>query len=136
MDCVIRMYSVPCATVLCSRGQDLPTSVGKRSSLAVPPTTPGGAGVFDRLSPSRVDACVSGTIRTVEAGRARGHLHVVGKPNELFAKFKPEPGFHFLPVNSGPKSRILHTVRADVERLSQSHPGGAVGKDHRRARDF
>ena len=28
---------------------------------------------------------------------------VVGKPNELFAKFKPEPGFHFLPVEFGSK---------------------------------
>jgi TRAP-type uncharacterized transport system substrate-binding protein len=25
-------------------------------------------------------------------------LHTVGKPNDLFAKHKPEPGFHFLPV--------------------------------------
>ena len=25
-------------------------------------------------------------------------MHVVGKPNDLFAKFKPEPGFHFLPL--------------------------------------
>ena len=26
-------------------------------------------------------------------------VHVVGKPNDLFARFKPEPGFHFLPID-------------------------------------
>jgi hypothetical protein len=26
---------------------------------------------------------------------------VVGKPNDLFARFKPEPGFHFIPVEYG-----------------------------------
>ena len=36
-------------------------------------------------------------------GELAGIVHVVGKPNELFAKFKPEPGFHFLPVEFGPK---------------------------------
>jgi len=36
-------------------------------------------------------------------GELAGIVHVVGKPNELFAKFKPEPGFHFLPVEFGSK---------------------------------
>jgi hypothetical protein len=26
-------------------------------------------------------------------------VHVVGKPNDLFARFKPEPGFHFLSID-------------------------------------
>ena len=26
-----------------------------------------------------------------------------GKPNDLFVKLKPEPGFHFLPIEFGPK---------------------------------
>jgi hypothetical protein len=34
----------------------------------------------------------------MRSGEISAVVHVVGKPNDLFAKFKPEPGFHFLPV--------------------------------------
>ena len=95
-----------------------------------------GGIVFDRLG-IKVERVFQNNALALEAmrrGELAGIVHVVGKPNELFAKFKPEPGFHFLPVEFGAQVRgLLHTVRADVERLSQSHPGGAVGRDHRRA---
>jgi hypothetical protein len=44
---------------------------------------------------------------------------VVGKPNELFAKFKPEPGFHFLPVEFGSKFEDYY-VPADL--ISKDYP--------------
>jgi TRAP-type uncharacterized transport system substrate-binding protein len=37
-------------------------------------------------------------LEKMRTGEIAAVVHVVGKPNDLFAKFKPEPGFHFLPV--------------------------------------
>jgi TRAP-type uncharacterized transport system substrate-binding protein len=34
----------------------------------------------------------------MKTGEIAAILHTVGKPNDLFTKLKPEPGFHFLPV--------------------------------------
>lgn len=34
----------------------------------------------------------------MKTGEIAAVLHTVGKPNDLFTKYKPEPGFHFLPV--------------------------------------
>ena len=39
----------------------------------------------------------------MRTGEISAVVHVVGKPNELFAKFKPEAGFHFLPVEDSPR---------------------------------
>ena len=36
-------------------------------------------------------------------------VHVVGKPNELFTRLKPEPGFHFLPVEYTDKFQDYYT---------------------------
>ena len=64
-----------------------------------------GGIVFDRLG-IKVERVFMNNALALEAmrrGELAGIVHVVGKPNELFAKFKPEPGFHFLPVEFGPK---------------------------------
>ena len=37
-------------------------------------------------------------LEKMRSGEISAVVHVVGKPNDLFAKFKPEPGFHFLPI--------------------------------------
>ena len=64
-----------------------------------------GGIVFDRLG-IKVERVFQNNALALEAmrrGELAGIVHVVGKPNELFAKFKPEPGFHFLPVEFGAK---------------------------------
>src|SRR6476646_466691 len=64
-----------------------------------------GGIVFDRLG-IKVERVFQNNALALEAmrrGELAGIVHVVGKPNELFAKFKPEPGFHFLPVEFSAK---------------------------------
>jgi TRAP-type uncharacterized transport system substrate-binding protein len=59
-----------------------------------------GGIVFDRLG-VKVERLFQNNSIALEAmrkGEIAAVVHVVGKPNDLFAKFKPEPGFHFLPV--------------------------------------
>jgi TRAP-type uncharacterized transport system substrate-binding protein len=64
-----------------------------------------GGIVFDRLgiNVQRVFQNNAQALEAMRKGELAGIVHVVGKPNELFAKFKPEPGFHFLPVEFGSK---------------------------------
>jgi TRAP-type uncharacterized transport system substrate-binding protein len=64
-----------------------------------------GGIVFDRLGikVQRVFQNNALALEAMRTGELAGIVHVVGKPNELFAKFKPEPGFHFLPVEFGSK---------------------------------
>jgi len=64
-----------------------------------------GGIVFDRLGikVQRVFQNNALALEAMRSGELAGIVHVVGKPNELFAKFKPEPGFHFLPVEFGSK---------------------------------
>ena len=61
--------------------------------------------VFKRLG-IQVEQVFQNNALAIEAMR-RGELaaivHVVGKPNDLFSKLKPEPGFHFLPIEYGDK---------------------------------
>jgi TRAP transporter TAXI family solute receptor len=59
-----------------------------------------GGVVFDRLG-VKVDRLFQNNAIALEGmrkGEISAIVHVVGKPNDLFAKFKPEPGFHFLPL--------------------------------------
>ena len=37
-------------------------------------------------------------LEKMRSGEISAVVHVVGKPNDLFVKFKPEPGFHSLPI--------------------------------------
>jgi TRAP transporter TAXI family solute receptor len=59
-----------------------------------------GGVVFDRLG-VKVDRLFQNNAIALEGmrkGEISAIVHVVGKPNDLFAKLKPEPGFHFLPL--------------------------------------
>ena len=67
--------------------------------------------VFDRLG-VKVEKIFMNNALALEAmrkGEIAGIVHVVGKPNELFARFKPEPGFHFLPVEYTEKFQDYYT---------------------------
>ena len=59
-----------------------------------------GGIVFDRLGikAERVFINNSIALEKMRTGEIAAVVHVVGKPNELFSKFKPEPGCHFLPI--------------------------------------
>lgn len=64
-----------------------------------------GGIVFDRLGikAERLFQNNSIALEGMRKGEISGLVHVVGKPNDLFAKLKPEPGFHFLPVEFSEK---------------------------------
>ena len=66
-----------------------------------------GGIVFDRLGikVERLFQNNSVALEQMRKGEIAGIVHVVGKPNDLFAKLKPEPGFHFLPVELAQSSR-------------------------------
>lgn len=59
-----------------------------------------GGIVFDRLGikAERLFLNNSIALEKMRSGEIAAIVHVVGKPNDLFAKMKPEPGFHFLPL--------------------------------------
>lgn len=59
-----------------------------------------GGIIFDRLgvAAERVFINNSLALEKMRTGEIAAVVHVVAKPNDLFSKFKPEPGFHFLPV--------------------------------------
>jgi TRAP-type uncharacterized transport system substrate-binding protein len=56
--------------------------------------------VFERLKIKVEPVYVNNSIgiEKMKTGEFAAIIHTVGKPNDLFAKLKPEPGFHFLPV--------------------------------------
>jgi TRAP-type uncharacterized transport system substrate-binding protein len=72
--------------------------------------TPGSAAnltglvVFQRLGVDVDPVLINNAIalEKMRTGEISAVVHVVGKPNDLFARFKPESGFHFLPVPYGP----------------------------------
>lgn len=59
-----------------------------------------GGIVFDRLGikTERLFLNNSIAIEKMRSGEIAAIVHVVGKPNDLFVKMKPEAGFHFLPL--------------------------------------
>jgi TRAP-type uncharacterized transport system substrate-binding protein len=59
-----------------------------------------GQVVFQRLGIPVEAVFINNSIalEQMRSGEISAVVHVVGKPNDLFAKFKPEPGFHFLPI--------------------------------------
>src|SRR3954451_22342836 len=71
--------------------------------------TPGSAAnltgqvVFQRLGVQVEPVFINNAIalEKMRNGELSAVVHVVGKPNDLFARFKPEPGFHFIPVEYG-----------------------------------
>ena len=67
--------------------------------------------VFDRLG-VKVEKVFMNNSLALEAmrkGELAGIVHVVGKPNELFTRFKPDPGFHFLPLEYTEKFQDYYT---------------------------
>ncbi len=80
-----------------------------------------GGIVFDRLG-VKVERVFMNNALGLEAmrkGELSGIVHAVGKPNELFARFKPEPGFHFLPVEYSEKFQDYYTP---AELTSSDYP--------------
>ena len=59
-----------------------------------------GGILFDRLHINAEKVFINNSIalEKMRTGEIAGVVHVTGKPTDLFTKFKPEPGFHFLPV--------------------------------------
>jgi TRAP-type uncharacterized transport system substrate-binding protein len=59
-----------------------------------------GGIVFDRLglNVERLYVNNAVAIEAMRKGEIAGIVHAVGKPNDLFTKFKAEPGYHFLSV--------------------------------------
>jgi TRAP-type uncharacterized transport system substrate-binding protein len=64
-----------------------------------------GGIVFDRLGikVERLFENHSLVIEPMLKGEVAALVHVVGKPNALFSRFKPESGLHFLPLEFGEK---------------------------------
>jgi TRAP-type uncharacterized transport system substrate-binding protein len=61
--------------------------------------------VFERLGVRPELVYVNNTIalEKMKSGEITAIVSTGGKPNDLFVKLKPEPGFHFLPIEFGPK---------------------------------
>jgi TRAP-type uncharacterized transport system substrate-binding protein len=77
--------------------------------------------VFERLG-VKVEQVFQNNALAIEAmrrGELAGIVHVVGKPNDLFSKLKPEPGFHFLSVEYGDKFADYYVP---AELTSQDYP--------------
>ena len=89
-----------------------------------------GQVAFERLGVP-VDAVLMNNAIALEkmrTGEISAVVHVVGKPNDLFAKFKPEPGFHFLSVEYDSKFEDYYVpatlTSADYPNLIQ--PGETI----------
>jgi hypothetical protein len=61
--------------------------------------------VLERLGVRPEFVYVNNTIalEKMKSGEIAAIVSTGGKPNDLFVKLKPEPGFHFLPIEFGPK---------------------------------
>jgi TRAP-type uncharacterized transport system substrate-binding protein len=70
-----------------------------------------GGIVFDRLGvkAERVFMNNSLALEAMRKGEIFGIIHVVGKPNSLFTQLKPEPGYHFLPLEYSEKFQDYYT---------------------------
>ena len=75
---------------------------GKKVSLGIRggSATTTGPIVFERLGIKPEIAFISNTvaIEKMKTGEIDAIVHTGGKPNDLFVKLKPEPGFHFVPI--------------------------------------
>ena len=80
-----------------------------------------GGILFDRLGikADRIYMNNSSAIEKMRTGEISAIVHVVGKPNDLFTKLKPEPGFHFLPVTYSDKFSDFYVP---VELTSADYP--------------
>ncbi|MGJ5075065.1 TAXI family TRAP transporter solute-binding subunit [Bradyrhizobium oligotrophicum] len=80
-----------------------------------------GGIVFDRLKIGAEKVFINNSLalEKMRSGEIAGVVHVTGKPTDLFAKFKPEPGFHFLPI---PFARSLQDYYVPTKLTSQDYP--------------
>jgi TRAP-type uncharacterized transport system substrate-binding protein len=80
-----------------------------------------GGIVFDRLGikAERLFLNNSIAIEKMRSGEIAAVVHVVGKPNDLFSKMKPEPGYHFLPLEFTSKFEDYYVP---AELTSQDYP--------------
>jgi hypothetical protein len=80
---------------------------GKKVSLGTKggSATTTGPIVFERLGIHPELVYVNNTIALdkMRSGEIAAIVSTGGKPNDLFVKLKPEPGFHFVPVQFGPQ---------------------------------
>jgi TRAP-type uncharacterized transport system substrate-binding protein len=80
---------------------------GKKVSLGTKggSATTTGPIVFDRLGVHPEFVYVNNTValEQMKTGEIAAIVSTGGKPNDLFIKLKPEPGFHFVPIEFGPK---------------------------------
>jgi hypothetical protein len=80
---------------------------GKKVSLGTKggSATTTGPIVFERLGIRPDLVYVNNTIalEKMKSGEIAAIVSTGGKPNDLFVKLKPEPGYHFVPVEFGPK---------------------------------
>ena len=89
--------------------------------------TPGGAAsitgpiVFGRLGIAVQAVFVNNSIgyEKLKSGEFAAIVHAVAKPNDLFKKIKPEPGYHFLPV---PFSQKFEDLYAPSQLTSEDYP--------------
>jgi len=81
-----------------------------------------GGIVFDRLGikTERLFLNNSIAIEKMRSGEIAALVHVVGKPNDLFVKMKPEAGFHFLPLEFNSKFEDYYVP---AELTSAEYPG-------------
>jgi hypothetical protein len=79
---------------------------GKKVSLGTKgaSATTTGPIVFERLGIRPEFVHINNTIalEKMKTGEIDAIVSTGGKPNDLFVKLKPEPGFHFIPVEYGP----------------------------------
>lgn len=79
---------------------------GKKVSLGTKggSATTTGPIVFERLGIRAEFVYINNTIalEKMKTGEIDAIVSTGGKPNDLFVKLKPEPGFHFIPVEYGP----------------------------------
>jgi len=80
-----------------------------------------GGILFDRLHINAEKIFINNSIalEKMRTGEIAGVVHVTGKPTDLFTKFKPEPGFHFLTV---PFSKNLLDYYVPTKLTSTDYP--------------
>jgi TRAP-type uncharacterized transport system substrate-binding protein len=80
-----------------------------------------GGILFNRLQINVEKVFINNSValEKMRSGEIAGVVHVTGKPTDLFAKFNPEPGFHFLPL---PYSSNLQDYYVPTELTSKDYP--------------
>lgn len=80
-----------------------------------------GGIVFDRLQIKAEKVFINNSValEKMRTGEIAGVVHVTGKPTDLFSKYKPEAGFHFLPV---PYARSLQDYYVPTSLTAQDYP--------------